>query len=173
MANASDQTLQSDCTQPLQGVTVHYRTSGASLTQATNASGRVGFFDLLPNTIDLVEDTPDGYQLVKVVCSFTYPAQPDGTPAASGNADGDPGQGGLIGHNLLQGENLTCTFYNLTLAPPTLTPTPIASPTPGPSPSPTLTTTPGPSPSPIQSATPVTSGTVSFVVYDCPPGMND
>jgi hypothetical protein len=177
LAAASDQMLHNDCTRPLQGVTVHYRTSGTDLAQATNANGRAGFFDLLPNTIDFVEDIPHGYQLVRVVCSFSYPAQTDGTPAGSGTADGDPGRGGLIAHDFRQGENLTCAFYNLTLPTPTptLTPTPRPSPTPTrtPSPTPTLTPSPSPSPSPTPSGTPVTSGTVSFMVANCPPGMND
>jgi hypothetical protein len=127
----SPDTLASDCTQPLQGVTVHYRTSGADLPKTTDGNGRAGFVDLLPNTIDLVEDVPSGYQLARVACTFTYPAQSDGTPAGSGNVEGSPDQGGLIGHDFREGEKLTCALYNLpaSIASPTAEPTQSASPT--------------------------------------------
>jgi hypothetical protein len=129
-ASASRESLKSDCDQPLEGVTIHYRTSGDNLPKATDSNGQAVFGDLLPNTIDLVEDVPSGYELTRVVCSFTYPAQPDGTPAASGDVDGTPDQGGLIGHDFRQAENLTCTFYDLPLPPasPTATATTAASP---------------------------------------------
>jgi hypothetical protein len=122
----SPATLASDCAQPVQGVTIHYRTSGSDLNKATDAKGQASFTDLLPNTIDFVEGVPSGDQLARVVCSFTYPAQTDGTPAGSGNVEGSPAQGGLIGHNFREGEKLTCTFYDV--------PVPVASPTPEPTP---------------------------------------
>jgi hypothetical protein len=127
----SSDTLASDCSQPLQGVTIHYRTSGADLNKASDGNGQAAFVDLLPNQIDFVEDVPNGYQLARVVCSFTFPAQTDGTPAGSGNVEGSPDQGGLIGHDFREGEKLSCSFYNpaLPAASPTPEPAPEGSPT--------------------------------------------